>query len=182
MRIKYYTGFGVMGAPDSALLTARTISANLRKRGYVLRTSGETEMDGAFEKEASSDKEVYISRMGVNDRNVSDGRTYLPSRAAYSIAKSCSQEWDLLTLFQKAELAALTNMLLGATTEHPSDFVVCYTHCQTETKCDISTDTTHKVKFVVDLVSKYHIPIFNLAWLDATERLLAHLTEEARND
>jgi hypothetical protein len=178
MRINYYAEFGVVGVPDDVLLTARTISANLRKRGYVLRTSGETEIDEAFEKEASDDKEVYISQAGVNGRNVSNGRTYLPSRNAYSVAKKFSSEWELLTLFQKAELAAFTNILLGNNTEHSADFVICYTHCRTETKCDINTDTSHKTKFIVDVASWYHIPIFNLAYEDAAGRLLAHITTE----
>ena len=178
MRIKYYTGFGVADVSDSVLLITRTVSASLRNRGYVLRTSGETEMGGAFEKEASVDKEVFISRAGINGRDVSNGRTYLPTRAAYSIAAKFSQEWSILTLFQKAELAACTNMLLGSNTEQSSDFVVCYTHCRTETKCDINTETSSKMKFIVNMASRYHIPIFNLAYVDAAERLLTHLKIE----
>lgn len=163
-----YAGIGSRKAPRDQLERMAKIAVRLAARGYTLRSGGADGADLAFEAGAGDRKEIYLPWPGFNG-NAS--RLTEPSRDAEEIAACLHPAWAKLSPAAKKLMARNSHQVLGADCRAPADFVVCWTPDGAETEAERSAATGGTGQAIA-LASRWGVPVFNLATLDAGERLL----------
>lgn len=158
-----YTGIGSRSLPTEIWNQMLEFGSLLGRNNITLRSGAAEGADTAFERGCDvvgGPKEIYLPWKEFNDN---ESKLYNPSQAAYDLAQIIHP-----THFSKigngAQLmhARNSHQILGYDMMTPTDFVICYTHDGCESY-ETRTQHTGGTGQAIEIASRMHIPIFNLA-------------------
>jgi hypothetical protein len=166
-----YAGIGSRETPKEAMDQMTELAKELESRGYTLRSGGAQGADTAFERGATSKKEIFPGGQKAGERELKIAREIHPNPQALDNSKNPSFVWNLM--------ARNTNQVFGKNLDTPVDFIVAYTQdgLTDYTKRSIKSGGTGQA---IDMASRKGIPVINLAnpnWRQELDRVLSDPTQ-----
>lgn len=135
-----YAGIGSRKTPPKVLARMERIAVGLREAGFFLESGGATGADSAFSSGAGGLQKVW---------SVSDA-----TPEALALAARFHPAWDKCGDYARKLHARNGLIILGASLDHPVEFVVCWTP-----RGEILGGTGQALR----LAQFFRIPVFNLA-------------------
>lgn len=150
-----YTGIGSRETPPEIICRMKAIGQSLAVRGWTLRSGGAGGADSAFEDgcdAVNGTKEIYLPWKKFNKK---DGYYHL-SDQAFQLAEKIHPAWAACSDGARRLHARNTYQVLGASHDHPSKILICWT-----------SDGVEKggTRTALILAHQYKIPIINLGEL-----------------
>lgn len=169
----HYAGLGSRTTPPETLNLIQRLARRCAELGYVLRSGADIGAEQAFERgctDAGGTSEIWLPRLAFQQHE----SQLVPCSEAFSLAQEHHPFWDKLSASQRAAHARKCHEILGADLKSPVNFMVCWTKdgCESREACGSETGDTATA---IRIASSFGIPIFNLANLDAMERLRVHV-------
>ena len=166
-----YAGIGSRETPKEVMDQMTELAKELESRGYTLRSGGAQGADTAFERGATSKKEIFPGGQKAGEREMKIAREIHPNPQALDNSKNPAFVWNLM--------ARNTNQVFGKNLNTPVDFVIAYTQdgLTDYTKRSIKSGGTGQA---IDMASRKGIPVINLAnpnWRQELDRLLSDPTQ-----
>jgi hypothetical protein len=166
-----YAGIGSRETPKEVMDQMTELAKELESRGYTLRSGGAQGADTAFERGATSKKEIFPGGQKAGEREMKIAREIHPNPQALDNSKNPAFVWNLM--------ARNTNQVFGKNLDTPVDFVIAYTQdgLTHYTKRSIKSGGTGQA---IDMASRKGIPVINLAnpnWRQELDRLLSDPTQ-----
>lgn len=154
-----YVGIGAQETPNNVLELMTTISHELARADWVLRTGMALGGDTAFYKGASKgagEIEIFIPWNGFNKSPKNTPQFIIPNMndKLQDLCRRIHAKWDKLSKGAKALHARNACQILGLELDKPADMVVCWT----ENGLGQGT-TSHTLR----LANLWGIPVFDLA-------------------
>jgi hypothetical protein len=168
-----YAGIGSRETPKEVMDQMTELAKELESRGYTLRSGGAQGADTAFERGATSKKEIFPGGQKAGEREMKIAREIHPNPQALDNSKNPAFVWNLM--------ARNTNQVFGKNLDTPVDFVIAYTQdgLIDYTKRSIKSGGTGQA---IDMASRKGIPVINLAnpnWRQELDRVLSAPTQVA---
>jgi ribA/ribD-fused uncharacterized protein len=166
-----YAGIGSRETPKEVMDQMTELAKELESRGYTLRSGGAQGADTAFERGATSKKEIFPGGQKAGEREMKIAREIHPNPQALDNSKNPAFVWNLM--------ARNTNQVFGKNLNTPVDFVIAYTQdgLTDYTKRSIKSGGTGQA---IDMASRKGIPVINLAnpnWRQELDRVLSDPTQ-----
>jgi predicted NAD-dependent protein-ADP-ribosyltransferase YbiA (DUF1768 family) len=166
-----YAGIGSRETPKEVMDQMTELAKELESRGYTLRSGGAQGADTAFERGATSKKEIFPGGQKAGEREMKIAREIHPNPQALDNSKNPAFVWNLM--------ARNTNQVFGKNLDTPVDFVIAYTQdgLTDYTKRSIKSGGTGQA---IDMASRKGIPVINLAnpnWRQELDRVLSDPTQ-----
>lgn len=177
----FYCGVGSRETPEPVLEQMTGIACVLKEMGYILRSGHASGADLAFEKGSEGHNQIWLPWADFNYENpdsqglVQTGH-YVPAQnwVAEQIAHANHPDWDACnTVVRRVHIRTVYQILgpgLGVINQDTiSKFVLCWTKDR-----EVSGGTGQAIR----IAESCKIPVFNLFYADALEKLETFLSEQ----
>jgi hypothetical protein len=174
VQLHYYSGVGSRNTPPAVCEVIEQVAANLRDRGYILRSGRADGADAAFEYAAGSKAHLYVPWGAFGSDRPLNGCPKVSVPNGYLLAEAMGMAADIHPAWDKVSgpgrLLHARNcfQVLGDNLDTPSDLLICYA---TPDKRSVKGGT----RTAVELAKKFDIPIYNLYFPNEEEDLMDFL-------
>jgi hypothetical protein len=153
MKPIHYAGIGSRETPPEVCAQMTYLASKFESWNFCLRSGGAIGADRAFEAGVmfSSKKRIYRADAAAGDI------------AAFELAEKFHPTWDKLSVDARRLHARNGYILLGPELNDPVNFICCWTPGGA-----VTGGTGQALRIAADR----NIPVFNLADMDATEKLI----------
>lgn len=167
--MKIYSGIGSRETPANILLLMNQLAKELESMGFMVRSGGAYGADAAFTNNISN-RCIYLPWDKYNGYKINDIDIML-GHSIYTeeIASKYHPAWHNCSQGARKLHARNVSIMFGWLLDNPSDFVICWTKDGKD-----SGGTGQAMRIAID----NNIPIFNLYFPDAVEKLSQFIKEK----